>query len=187
MAQENGEARAAFLDGFEKVLQEGLLKVCDGFGLTAGELMETGDVSGKWDEYIKEYVGDAVENFNAYPDAALAWAAFLGMGVAAMWDRDWEKGSRMSYKDYYGPAGWDDMDEHVLHDLMYLNLSKNEAAKIRECLLSCSTATLELIRHEGIEPQTPTGFYVLVRAYGVFFRLGETIVLRRLGYKKVMM
>lgn len=177
----------AFLDGFERILQDGLVKICDGAGLTAGEILESPDITDKWDVYMKDYVGDAVENFNQYPEAALGWAAFLGMGVAAMWDRDWEKGSAMGYKDYYGSRGWDDMDEHILHDLMYLNLEKDEARKISNCMLSCATATLELIRHEGIEPQTERGFYVLVRAYSVFYRLGATIELKRLGYKKKLM
>ena len=178
----------AFLDGFERVLSDGLLKICDNFGLTAGAFLECPDVQEKWDAgYLKDYVADAVLNFNSYPDAALAWAAFLGMGVAVMWDRDWTAGSAMAYKDYYGSRGWDDMDEHILHDLMYLNLEKDEAKRISSVMLSCSQATQELIRREGIEPQTSRGFFVLVRCYCVFFKLGATIALRRLGYKKVLM
>lgn len=176
---------SAYLDSFEKILQDGLVKICDNAGLTAGELLDCPDANDKWDAYIKDYVSDAVENFNGYPNAAIGWSAFLGMGVATMWDRDWEKGAKMEYKDYYGDRGWDNMDEHILHDLMYLNLEKDEARKITAVMLSCATSTLELIRHEGIESQSQLGFYVLVRAYSVFYRLGVSIQLKRLGYKKV--
>lgn len=179
------EQQTAYLDGFERILGDGLLKICDSAGLTGGEFLDCEDATAKWDLYVKDYVADAVEDFNAYPDAAIGWAAFLGMGVAAMWDRDWATGSAMSYRDYYGENGWDDMDEHVLRDLLFLNLGKDEAKKISSAFLSCSQATLELIRHEGIETQTSLGFFVLVRAYGVFFRLGVTVCLRRLGYHKV--
>lgn len=179
------EQQTAFLDSFERILQAGLIKICDSAGLTAGELLDCSDIQDKWDIYIKDYVEDAVSEFNDYPDAALGWAAFLGMGVAAMWDRDWTRGAEMSYRDYYGSKGWDDMDEHILRDLMHLNLEKSEAAKISGAILSCSQATMELIRREGIQAQTSLGFYALVRAYGVFFHLGATVCLKRLGYKKV--
>ena len=179
------QRQTAFLDGFERVLEQGLLKICDSAGLTAAQMLECSDAQSMWDIYIKDYVADAVDNFNDYPCAALGWAAFLGMGVATMWDRDWTAGAAMAYRDYYGENGWDDMDEHVMHDLMYLNLEKDEARKLSGTLLSCAQATLDLIRHEGIEAQTSAGFYVLVRAYGVFFRLGVTIALKRMGYKKI--
>lgn len=175
----------AYFDNFEKILQDGLLKVCDGNGLLAGEVLESPDVSDKWEEYIKDYVADAVENFNDYPQTAIAWAGFLGMGVAHYWDKGWKKHEKDSYKDYYGERGFDDMDEHILRDILGLSLACDEAKKISDTLSSCALATLGLIRHEGIEAQTNNGFYILVRAYTVLFRIGAAIELKRLGYKKV--
>lgn len=174
-----------YLDNFESLLQDGLIKVCQGNGLVGDELLDSPDVTGKWEDYIKDYVADAVENFNDWPQTAIAWAGFLGLGVARNWDRSWEKHSHDSYKDYYGEHGFDDMDEHILHDILGLDLESPEARKISDTLSSCALATLGLIRHEGIEPQTSRGFYILIRAYTVLYRIGAGIELKRLGYKKV--
>lgn len=175
------------LDRFEKVLQDGLIKVCTGAGLLERELLSTPDVSGKWEDYIKDYIADAVENFNDYPEAALAWAGFLGMAVARNWDLDWKNHSTDSYQSYYGTRGWDDMDEHILTNLLGLDIESSEAKKLSDTLQSCAYATLGLIRHEGIEAQTTEGFYVLSRSYSVMYRIGAAIELKRLGYKYVPM
>lgn len=175
---------SVLLDSFEKTLEMGLIRICEGAGLLGGEILESEDINSKWEEFIKDYVADAVGNFNGYPEAALAWAAFLGMGVAHNWDGNWRWHRKDKYTDFYGTRGWDDMDEHVLHGILGLNLDSQEARKISDTLQSCALATLGLIRHEGIEPQTATGFYALTRSYSVFFRLGAGMELYRLGYHK---
>ena len=157
------------LDSFEKTLQLGLERICEAAGLLEGGLLQSDDIDSKWEEYIKDYVADAVQNFNDYPEAALAWAGFLGMGVAHNWDDNWTLHRHDSYRDY----------------VLGLNLDSPETKKISDTLQSCALATLGLIRHEGIEPQTATGFYALTRSYSVFYRIGEGIELRRLGYKAV--
>lgn len=173
------------LDKYEKTLEEGLVKVCANSGYIKGELLDSPDVTEKWDAYIKDYVADAVENFNEYPEAAIAWAAFLGMGVAASWDRDWENGSKATYQSYYGSRGWDDMDEHILHDIFYLNLENDEAKKLSNTFMACAYAAMGLMRHEGVEAQTAEGFYMLTRTFSVMYRIGAGVALQRLGYKKV--
>ena len=179
-----------YLDNYEQMLEAGLVKVCEGNGFKVrseanGALLGTPDLDGKWVEYIKEYIADAVENFNQYPDAAVAWAGFLGIALAYNWDKDWLRHRGDSYQSYYGSRGWDDMDEHVLYGLLGFAPDSKEAKKISECLISCAQATMGLIRHEGIETQTARGFYVLARTYSVFFRLGAALELRRLGYNMV--
>lgn len=171
------------LDRYEKTLEEGLVKICSGAGLL-NEIISSPDIDAKWDEYTKEYIEDAVANFNDYPEAALAWAAFLGMGVANNWDRDWKKHSKDNYRSYYGSRGWDDMDEHILY--RQLKLEKEYARKVSDTLDSCALATLGLIRHEGVEPQTALGFFILARSYTVMFRIGAAIELKRSGYRKVL-
>ena len=175
----------ALLDRFEDILQEGLHKICNSSSLLPlGTIPSSEDIERKWnEEYARAYTADAVENFNEYPDAALAWAAYLGMAVAHNWDLDWQSHCNDSYESYYGPNGYDDMDEHIAGDV--LTLDEDTLSRVRETLLSCAYATRTLIRHEGIELQTATGFYVLVRAYTVMFRLGAAIELVRLGYKMV--
>lgn len=177
--------RTEFLDNFEKTLEAGLLKVCSGAGLLEDKVLGSTDIDEAWERYIKDYIGDAVVNFNGYPDAAVAWAAFLGMGVAYNWDLNWRLHYKDKYTDYYGSRGWDDMDEHILHDLLGLKLDGPEAMKISDTMLSCATATLGLIRHEGVESQTEEGFYVLARAYTVMFRIGAAVELKRLKYNMI--
>ncbi len=178
------EDNKLFLDNFEFTLQNGLVKVCQGAGYLKDGLMESPDLEGKWDEYIKEYIADAVENFNEYPEAALAWAGFLGMGVANAWDRNWNNYRDKPYSFYYGSRGWDDMDEHILYD--FLGLDAEKVARLSDTLQSCALACLGLISHEAIETQTELGFYCLARAYTVFFRIGASLELERLAYKKVL-
>ena len=177
----------AYLDNFEKILSDGLVKVCQGASLLDDSgILDSPDIDLKWDVYIKDYVADAVENFNSYPQTAIAWAGFLGMGVAHRWDRDFELFKSATYQSYYGPRGFDDMDEFVLQNVLGLDLDGAEARKISDTFNSMSMLTLGLIRHEGVEPQTAQGFYILNRSYTVLYKIGASIALRRLGYRKVL-
>lgn len=169
------------LDRYEQLLSEGLYKICDMAGLTNGEMISP-DIEDKWDDYIKDYVGDAVANFNDYPNAALGFAAYLGMAVANHWHKDWALFKDDDYKSYYGPAGFDDMDDHISKDILLL--TDRETKSLADKLCSCCEAILGLISHENIETQTAFGFYVLSRSYTVMFRLGASIELKRLGYRK---
>lgn len=171
-------------DEFENTLQDGLVKVCQGAGFLKEGLLESEDLENKWNDYIKDYIADAVANFNDYPEAALAWAGFLGMGVANAWDKNWEKYSSYPYSFYYGKRKWDDMDEHILYE--FIGLTPEQGKTFSELLDSCALACLGLIRHQGIEAQTADGFYCLARAYTVFFRIGAALELERLAYKKVL-
>ena len=173
------------LDRFEQLLEDGLVKICSGAGLIPAELVRCPDVDALWDVYIKDYIADAVVNFNDYPEAALAWAGFLGLGVAWAWDADWQQYKDRPYRKWYGARGWDDMDEHILRDVLGLPLEGPEAKKISDTLLSCALAVLGLLQHEGVETQTARGFYLLARAYTVLYRIGAAIELHRLGYRKV--
>lgn len=170
------------LDRYEKVLEEGLVKICKSSTLLGDELLLSPDIEEKWEEFIKDYVADAVENYNEFPEAAIAWAGFLGMAVAHHWDEDWLAHKGDKYTSYYGSRGWDDMDEHILGDVLHLD--EKDGKFYSDMLSSCALATLALIRHEKVEAQTADGFYILVRSYGVLFRIGAALELHRLGYKK---
>ena len=173
-----------YLDYYEKTLMDGLIKVCQGAGVLKGsELLSSADIDAKWEEYIKPYIEDAVGNFNQYPEAALGFAAFLGMAVAHNWDADWAAHKDDPYQSYYGSRGWDDLDEHTMWEL--LRLTKDYGKQLSDALDSCALATLGLIRHEQIEAETELGFYVLSRSYTVMYKLGAALELERLGYKKV--
>lgn len=172
------------LDRFEQILEEGLIKICKMQGLMTEDMRST-DLDDKWDEFIKGYVADAVENFTDYPQAALGFAAYLGMAVAHHWDEDWEHLHGLEYKDYHGPRGFDDMDDHIADDVLHLDADQKK--KTANCIMNCVEAALGLIKHEGIETQTSSGFYILVRCYSVMYRIGTYIELSRLGYHKQLL
>jgi len=190
-------ANTEFLDNYEKTLEEGLIKICRGAGfLREGErLLSSPDIEDIWNEkYLKDYVADAAANFPGYPEVAIAWAGFLGLGVAKRWDEDWTRHSSDTYKKYYGPHGYDDMDEHILKDILGLEIpgsasgntiAEGIAGKLSDTLSSCASAALGLLRHCGVEPDTADEFYALVRTYTVLYRLGAAIELTRLGYRNV--
>ena len=175
-----------YLDRYEEILESGLVKICTGAGLLQGEMLSCPDTAEWWDASIKDYVADAVANFNEFPLAAVGWAAFVGMGIAWSWDNFWPDPSagRIPYSSFYGKRGFDDMDEHILSDVLGLN--EDLSSKISDTILSCSQAALGLIEHEDIDTQTSLGFYVLARTYSVMFRLGVSMELFRQGYRKVL-
>jgi len=169
-------------DNYERTLQNGLMKLCKTAGVLGDTLLSSPDIDAKWEEYIQDYIADAVREFNDYPEAAVAWPGFIGMAVAHRWDEDWTRYKDMKYKDLYGPNGWDDMDEGILHFVLGLDLGSDEAIKLAKTLNSCSLAALGLIRHEGMEAQTAQGFYILARTYTVLFRIGAAMELYRQKY-----
>lgn len=180
-----------YLDRFESILSEGLLKIIRGAGLLPylefdEKLVASPDIDELWDKSLmKDYVADAVVNFNDYPEAAISFAAFLGMAVAHYWDEDWSTHSNDSYSNFYGDRKFDDIDEHILRDIIGFSLDSSEARKISDCFLSCAIACLGLIQHESIETQTEMGFYILSRCYTVLYRLGAAVELNRLGYRNI--
>lgn len=175
-----------YLDDFEANLTIGLEKVLRGVVLLpySEKLVASPDIDELWDKsLIKDYIADAVVNFNDYPEAAISFAAFLGMAVAHYWDKDWKSHSKDNYASFYGKRKFDDLDEHILNDILKLN--QDEAHKLTESFISCALATLALIQHEAIETQTQMGFYILSRCYTVLYKLGAAVELTRLGYKSV--
>ena len=118
-------------DRYERTLEDGLVKICRGAGLVGDMLLRSDDIDARWDDYIKDYVADAVENFNIYPEAAISWAGFLGIAVAHWWDADWQGHKDDPYRSFYGTRGWDDMDEHVLRDLLGLKLDSSYSVLYR--------------------------------------------------------
>ncbi len=74
------------------------------------------------------------------------------------------------------------MDDHIVDDVLCLD--SLISAKVRRAVLNCTQATQDLLRHEAIETQSEYGFYILVRCYTAMFRIGVSLELYRLGYRK---
>ena len=172
-----------YLESFESRIMNELLKLCTQYKALEGTLLSTEDIDARWHDIAPEYVADAVPNIADYPTVAIAWAGYLGMGVAHLWDADWAAHSKDGYKDYYGSQGFDDMDEHIVRDIIGFHLESQEAKSIEQMMRRLGETALSLIRRENIEPQSPMAFHVFARVIKVMFRLGAAIELKRLGYK----
>lgn len=172
-----------YLDIFEGKLEQEMLKLCSSYNMLSGTLLATNDIDEKWRELAPEYMADAVLQINQYPTVAIAWAGYLGMAIAHGWDADWDAFKEVEYKSYYGERGFDDMDEHIIKNLLNIELESPQATAIEDMLRRCAQCAISMIRHEQIEGQTSVMFHIIARACKVMFRIGAAMELKRLGYK----
>lgn len=172
-----------YLNSFENKLTDELLRLCTAYKALDGTLLATDDIDGKWDAIAPEYIADAVKEINAYPTVSVAWAAYVGMAAAHYWDKDFEQFSSMQYSALYGKQGFDDMDENILQEILSIPLDSKEAEETESMIRRCAESTVSLIRHEQVEPQSPTAFYVFTRAAKTMFRIGAALQLKHMGYK----
>ena len=133
-----------YLNRFEERLQQELLRLCTDYHVLDGTLLATEDLDNRWHDLAPEYVADAVEQIRDYPVVSVAWAAYLGLGVAFCWDEDWEASAQATYQSYYGEQGFDDMDEHIVRDLLGLSFDGEEARQLEDIIRRCGQ-TLSLI------------------------------------------
>ena len=148
-----------------------------------GTLLASEDIDARWKEFAPEYMVDAVPQVNSYPAAAIAWAGYVGMAVAHWWDSVWEEKATASYAELHGKAGFDDMDEHIVEQVLGLPLEGEEHQKIENVMRSCAHTAMTMIRREDTEAQTTKAFYIFARTTRVLFRIGAALELKRLGYK----
>lgn len=172
-----------YFDNYEANLQLELLKLCTSHGMLEGTLLSSEDIDARWKEYAPEYMADAVPQVNAYPAAAIAWAGYVGMAVAHWWDTAWEERSTAPYTDLHGAQGFDDMDEHIVEQILGLSLESEAYRKIEDMVRSCAHTAMTLIRREETEAQTTKAFYLFARTARTLFRIGAALELKRLGYK----
>ena len=172
-----------FLDRYEHDLMQHLLKMLTSMGDLAGQLLETEDITEKWDEMAPSYVQDAVHEIADYPTVALGWAMYLGMAVAQYWDNDWEFYSQLPniYESLRDKRGFDYMDEVVRQEV--LGLEGDDFAACERLIQSCAHQVLDKLRHEQIDPQSPLAFHTFTRSIHVLYLVGASVQLKRLGYK----
>lgn len=176
-----------YLDAFEKRMTQALVESCSADGLLDGQMLEVEELDGKWRTSAPEYMAAAVPQIAGYPAAAVAWAGYMGMGAAVLWDKSW--GEYKGVEDWYSlmasPRGFDCMDEYVTECLLGYKLGGAEAAKIEGGVRRAAHKALSMIRKEQIEPQSAMAFHVFARTAKVFYRLGASIALRCMGYRYV--
>jgi hypothetical protein len=172
-----------YLLNFEEKLKYELVNLCTSYNMLSGQLLETEDISNRWKEFAPEYIADAIKEIKDYPTVSIAWAGFLGMGVAYYWDMDISLFNTHPYKSYYGNEGFDDLDEQVMYRILRFNPKEKECIERENMIRRCAEKALSMIRHEQIEPQSPMAFHIFARATKVKFHIGAALELKRLGYK----
>ena len=177
------EINIDYLNKFEEKLEKELLKTCTDRQMLQGTLLQSDDIDAHWEKLAPEYVADAVKEIADYPDVAVAWAAYLGTAIATGWDTNWPVCQATPYTAYYGPQGFDDMDDHIKTDILGLSLNSPEASTLDSLFLTCSEISISRIRHEHIEPQSPLSFHIFARTIKTMYRIGAAVQLGRMGYK----
>ena len=177
------EENTQYYDTYEENLLREVLRMCTSLGMLDGEIRASEDIDQKWKEWAPEYIAEALPEVNTYPDFAIACAGYAGMAVAHMWDADWGRNHSTKYESLHGPRGFDDMDEHIVQNILGLSLDSVEAKQIMNILLCCAQKATTFIQHEHIEAQTVKAFHIFARTVQVMFRIGAALQLKRLGYK----
>lgn len=177
------------LNTFAENLSKAVVKQCSDDKLLDGQMLTVEELNDKWRESAAEYMAAAVPQIADYPLAAIAWACYMGMGAAVLWDKSW--GDYKDTKDWYslmaGPRGFDEMDEYVVECLVGYPLTSPEAEKLENTIRKCAYLAQTFIRKEGIEPQSVMAFHIFARTAKVFFELGVSLELYHRGYKYVKM
>jgi len=177
------EENIQYYNAYEEKLQQEILKMCKSLGMLDSELLSSEDIDQKWKEWAPEYIAEALPEVNSYPEFAIACAGYVGMAVAQWWDQGWGRHHGAKYESLHGPRGFDDMDEHIVQNILDLSLDSPQAKQIVNILLCCAQKAVTFIRHEHIEAQTVKAFHIFARTVKVMYRTGAAIQLRRLGYK----
>lgn len=172
-----------YLDNFEEKMRKRLLSIATRRNALEGKLLESDDLKDFWSRIEPEYMADAVPQIASYPTVSVAWATYLGMAAAYCWDVDWTTYSKTPYQGFYGSDGFDNMDDHIVQDILGIPLDSNEARALVTLIQSLAQEAVDMIRHEQIEPQSKMAFYAFVRACRAMFAIGTAIELKRLGYK----
>ena len=177
------EENAKYYDVYEENLLREMLRMCTSLGMLDGELLSSEDIDQKWKEWAADYIAEALPEVNSYPDFAIACAGYAGMAVAQWWDQDWGRNHSAKYTVLHGSRGFDDMDEHIVQNILGLKLDSPEAKQIMNILLCCAQKATTFIQHEHIEAQTVKAFHIFARTVKVMYSKGAALQLRRLGYK----
>lgn len=181
------EQQHELLNRYEEGLREALTKHLTEKKALEGRFLEVEELNEKWKSSAPSYMADAVPEIGKYPLVAIAWAMYEGMGVAVLWDKEWNRYAQTDdfHKMFTEPRGFDCMDEYITEILLALPLGSKAANELEDLIRSTAEHALSLIRKEQVEAQSVMAFHVFARTTKVMFEAGVAIELRRLGYNYV--
>ena len=171
------------IQNYESRLIERLLELCSQRNLLDGMLLSTPDITVKWETLSAEYAGDAVREFNGYPEVVLAWSAYIGMAVACWWDKDWIRYKDQGYSSLVGTRGFDDLDEHVTRDILKIPLASEASSRLASDLAFLAGGAYSFMLHQGVDRQSVEAFDVFRQTLSAMYRVGAAVELRKLGYR----
>ncbi len=174
-----------YLKQFEIKVAEQLLQIATEKGALAGEIYVVDELDDAWKAMAPYYMADAVPNIATHPNVALAWAGYLGMGAAAIWDKDWseETDLELLYKQLVDPRGFDAMDDYVCDVLYGLAPDSDDRKELDNLWRTMADKANALIKNEQVEPQTEEAFHIFARTVKVIYILGYSIGLHGIGYR----
>ncbi|MFI3282317.1 MAG: hypothetical protein SNG10_02165 [Rikenellaceae bacterium] len=179
------QEQSQYLAQYEDKLMMNLLRQATDNGFLDGQLLEVEELEEKWHSSAPEYMAAAVPQIAEYPSVAVAWAGYLGIGAAVLWDTSWEEYAQVDdlYTLISKPRGFDEMDEYVLEGLLGYSLESEEADRLESLMRGMAHSAQGMIRKESIESQSVMAFHIFARTTKVFYKLGISIALRSLGYR----
>ncbi len=174
-----------FLKGYGSRLTEVMIQVCNSRSMNFKAFLQIDELEEKWKNIAPEYMADAVREFNDYPAVALAWAGYVGMGMAKLWDSDWEQYSSRNdfYPMFVKPRGFDAMDEFIMDELFGLDKDSEDYKSVVRLWQQLADTALTMMRRENIASQSSEAYYLLVVTVEVFYLTGISVALSLMGYK----
>lgn len=181
------EQQHELLNRYEEQLRKSLVERLSKQKLLEGHLLEVEELNEKWHAAAPSYMADAVPEIAKYPLVAIAWAMYEGMGIAALWDKEWKRYEAVEdiHKMLTEPRGFDCMDEYITEILLTTPLGTPEAEKLEDMVRSTAELAQSLIRKEQVEAQSVMAFHIFARTTKVMFEAGVAVQLRRMGYNYV--
>jgi len=181
------EQQFDILNRYEESLRTTLVKRLTEGKWLDGQLLTVEELNEKWRTSAPSYMADAVPEVAKYPLVAIAWAMYLGMGSAVLWDKEWSRYENEEdlHKLMTAPRGFDCMDEYITEILLCHPLGSEAAEKVENMVRSTAEVAQSLIRKEGIEAQSVMAFHIFARTTKVMFEVGVAVQLRRMGYNYV--
>ena len=176
-----------FLASFAEKLEKTLVDQCTADELLDGKILEVEELDEKWRTSAPEYMVDAVPQIAQYPAAAIAWACYVGMGAAVLWDKSW--GEYKDVEDWYTlmakPRGFDCLDEYVREEVLLL---KDEAFVNMEKLVGeCASRIHNALLKQQFEPGTKEAFHGYVACLHQLYLMGMAMQLNVMGYHMTKM
>ena len=170
------------LDKFEEQLHKDLHQFLLSIKEVDERLPECPDVEEKWEEIAKAYIPDGIMEFQAFPTASFGWMMYIGMGVAKMWDIDWENYSKIEdlYVYMRDKRGYDAMDEYIREEVLLLQ--GIDYTLLEKLVGECSSRVYNALMHQHLEPGTKDAFNGFIACLHQLYLMGAAVQLKRMGY-----